>query len=89
LDEAKHVTSGHSGAADWQYALRHSRTNRLGPKSSIVRYCPKADKHRFAWNVGFAPEAGTLCRFRPEADILNYKKKAPGHCPELFRSLMT
>jgi hypothetical protein len=24
-------------------ALGHKRTNRAGPKSTVVRYCPKAD----------------------------------------------
>src|ERR1017187_6596544 len=37
--------------------LGHKRTNRNGPKSTFVRFGPKADKHGRGWIVRYVPIA--------------------------------
>ena len=57
-------------------AMGQKRTNHRGPKSTFVRFGPKADKHECGWIV----------REVPEADIKEFgshQKKTPEHCPGL------
>jgi hypothetical protein len=49
LTQRKQTALRRSGRAgihrrEWNVPFGHSRTNHRGPKSTFVRYCPKADK---------------------------------------------
>jgi hypothetical protein len=52
----------------FSHSLGQKRTNHRGPKSTVVRCCPKADKICGAANVCFVPRADITLAVRPKIE---------------------
>jgi hypothetical protein len=66
-------------------ASGHKRTSRRGPKSTFVRYGPKADKRRRGWVVRFVPEAD-IGHEGLQTEAINKNPGAmPGFCMRILQ----